>query len=66
MARRRNEDGLKRQHRIESERQRREAPGTHPVPDERPDQEHQAPVPPSATQPFENLAPPITAPQRED
>ena len=48
MARRRHENGLKYQQRIESE-QRRTA---------RPDSEPEAPVPPGVTQLFENSAPP--------
>jgi len=66
MPRRRNENGLKRQQRIESE-QRREAPGGYVEPDDRQREEAPpAPVPPGVTQAFENLAPPIIAPRKDE
>ena len=52
MARRRHENGLKYQQRIESERLR----------DRRPEPPPDAPVPPAVTQMFETVAPPPFAP----
>ncbi len=52
MARRRHENGLKYQQRIESEQLR----------DRRPEPPPDAPVPPSVTQMFETAAPPPFAP----
>jgi hypothetical protein len=52
MARRRHENGLKYQQRIESEQLR----------DRRPEPPPDAPVPPGATQLLENVAPPLVAP----
>jgi hypothetical protein len=52
MARRRHENGLKYQRRIESEQLR----------DRRPEPPPEAAVPPGATQLLENVAPPPTAP----
>ena len=67
MPRRRNENGLKRQQRIESERLSRETSAGYVEPDDRhPDPVHPAPVPPGVTQSIENLAPPVVAPRRED
>ena len=50
MARRRHENGLKYQQRIESEQLR----------NRRPDADREAPVPPGVTQLFENVAPEYT------
>ena len=52
MARRRHENGLKYQQRIESEQLR----------DRRPEQAPEAPIPPGVTQLFENVAPQPFAP----
>jgi hypothetical protein len=67
MPRRRNENGLKRQQRIESEQQRRIAPNGYVAPDDRaPEEVQPAPVPPGVTQAFENLAPPAIAPRKDE
>lgn len=63
MARRRHENGLKKQQRIEHEQNTRHAPGGNVEPDDRrPEPVHPEPVPPGATQMLENTAPPIMAP----
>jgi hypothetical protein len=63
MARRRHETGLKKQQRIEREQRGLNARDASVEPDDRrPERVHREPVPPSATQMFENTAPPIMAP----
>jgi len=63
MARRRHENGLKYQQRIESEQRRANSPDHYAAPVERqPSSVHPAPVPPGVTQMFENVAPPLLAP----
>ena len=63
MARRRHETGLKKQQRIEREQRGLNAPDGYVEPDDRrPEPVHPEPVPPGATQMFENTAPPIMAP----
>ena len=58
MARRRHENGLKYQQRIETE-QRNNRTDHYVEPDDRkPEPTHPAPVPPGVTQLFENVAPP--------
>ena len=67
MPRRRNENGLKRQHRIVSEQRRRAAAaGEGNLDNPQIEQENAAPVPPAVSQPFENLAPPIATPRPEE
>lgn len=66
MARRRHETGLKYQQRIETELQRGVRSGPYVEPDDRkPELAHPAPVPPSVTQLFENVAPPLLAPKED-
>ena len=63
MARRRHENGLKKQQRIQREQHVRDAPEGYVEPDDRhPEPVIPEPVPPGATQIFETVAPPTFAP----
>jgi hypothetical protein len=68
MARRRSEEnGLKRQQRLESERRDGQSPKGYTEPDDRhPEPTKPGAVPPGVTQLVENAAPPFTAPRPED
>jgi hypothetical protein len=63
MARRRHENGLKYQQRIENEQRRANGPDQAVEQDNRQaEPTPSAPVPPGVTQLFENVAPPLLAP----
>ena len=68
MARRRSEEnGLKRQQRLESEQRDRQHPKGYAEPDDRhPEPTQPGAVPPGVTQLVENTAPPFVAPRPKD
>ncbi len=62
MARRRHENGLKKQQRIQREQHVRDTGGYMEPDDRHPEAVIPEPVPPGATQIFETVAPPMLAP----